>query len=41
VAAGQHFDVARWSSSDGTAYTLAVEGGVVRSTLPDGMAYTK
>ncbi len=41
IGAGQHFDVGRWSSSDGTAYTLAVEGGVVRSTLPDGMAYTK
>jgi cyanophycinase len=41
LGAGQHFDVARWNSSEGTAYTLAVEGGVVRSTLPDGMAYTK
>jgi cyanophycinase len=41
LGAGQHFDVARWSSSEGTAYTLAVEGGVVRSTLPDGQVYTK
>jgi cyanophycinase len=41
IGAGQHFDVGRWISSDGTAYTLAVEGGVVRSTLPDGMPYTK
>jgi cyanophycinase len=41
LRAGQHFDVGRWSSSEGTAYTLAVEGGVVRSTLPGGSAYTK
>ncbi len=41
LGAGQHFDVGRWSSSEGTAYTLVVEGGVVRSTLPDGSAYTK
>ena len=41
LAAGQHFDVGRWNSSEGTAYTLSVEGGVVRSTLPDGSAYTK
>jgi cyanophycinase len=41
LGAGQHFDVGRWSSSEGTAYTLAVESGVVRSTLPDGSPYTK
>jgi cyanophycinase-like exopeptidase len=41
LTAGEHFDVGRWSSSDGTVYTLAVEKGVVRSSLPDGGAYTK
>jgi cyanophycinase len=41
LSAGQHFDVGRWSSSEGTSYTLAVERGVVRSTLPDGSPYTK
>jgi cyanophycinase len=40
LAAGQHFDVGHWSSTDGTAYTLRVEKGVVRSSLPDGGAYT-
>jgi len=34
LVAGQHFDVGRWRSSDGIAYTLGVENGVVRSSLP-------
>jgi len=41
LAAGEHFDVVRWSSSEGTAYTLGVEKGVVRSSLAEGGAYVK
>jgi cyanophycinase len=41
LAAGQRFEVAHWGSNEGTAYTLSVEGGVVRSSLPDGAIYTK
>jgi cyanophycinase len=41
LAAGQRFDVAHWGSNEGTSYTLSVEGGVVRSSLPDGVIYTK
>jgi len=41
LSAGQHFDVGRWSSSEGTAYTLGVEKGVVESSLPGGGAYMK
>jgi cyanophycinase len=41
LAAGQHFDVANWSTNEGTAYTLSVEAGVIQSTLPDGAVYTQ
>ncbi|HST09945.1 MAG TPA: cyanophycinase [Terriglobales bacterium] len=41
LAAGEHFDVAHWGSTEGTSYTLSVEGGVVKSSLPDGAIYTK
>jgi cyanophycinase len=41
LSAGQRFNVADWSSKDGVAYTLSVEGGVIKSSLPDGSIYTK
>jgi cyanophycinase len=41
LAAGQRFDVAHWSTSEGTSYTLSVESGVIKSTLPDGAIYSK
>lgn len=39
LAAGEHFDVARWSTTDGTSYTLSVEAGVIKSTLAGGAIY--
>ncbi len=33
------FDVKRWRGEGGTAYTLSVEDGAVRSTQPGGAAY--
>jgi cyanophycinase len=41
LAAGQHFDVANWSTTDGTEYRLNVEAGTIKSTLPDNAIYTK
>jgi cyanophycinase len=41
LAAGQRLDVARWSSNDGISYTLSVEAGVIKSSLPGGSIYTK
>ncbi len=41
LAAGQRFDVAHWEGDQGTPYTLSVEGGVVKSSLPDGAIYVK
>ena len=41
LAAGQRFDVALWRSNDGVSYTLSVEAGVVKSSLPDGSIYMK
>jgi len=40
LRAGERFDVRQWSSSDGAAYTLSVESGIIHSTLPDGAVYT-
>jgi cyanophycinase len=39
--ADQQFDVRRWSSTQGTTYSLSVESGAIRSTLPGGAVYTK
>jgi cyanophycinase len=39
LAAGQHFDVAHWTTSEGTAYQLSVESGVIHSTQPGGGVY--
>lgn len=41
LAAGQRLNVARWESNEGISYTLSVEGGVVKSSLPGGSTYTK
>jgi len=41
LAAGQRFDIAHWAGTEGTPYTLSAEGGVVKSSLPDGSIYTK
>ncbi len=41
LTAGQRFDVGRWSSNEGTAYTLSVEDGVIKSSLADGGTYAK
>jgi len=41
LAAGQRFDVGKWTTNEGTAYTLSVEEGVIKSSLPDGQIYTK
>jgi len=40
LKAGEHFNVKLWSTPDGTPYTLSVESGVVKSTLPGGTVYT-
>ncbi|MGA2965417.1 MAG: cyanophycinase [Terriglobales bacterium] len=37
----ERFNVVRWSSDEGTSYTLSVEAGVIHSTLPEGALYTK
>ena len=39
--AGEHFDVKQWSSAGGTTYTLSVESGVIKSTLPGGSVYLR
>ena len=39
LRAGEHFDVKGWSTTQGTAYSLAVESGVIKSTLPGGSPY--
>jgi cyanophycinase len=39
LRAGEHFDVKQWSSAGGNAYTLSVESGVIKSTLPGGSPY--
>jgi cyanophycinase len=39
LSAGQHFDVAHWSASEGTSYELSVEAGVIRSTQTGGGVY--
>jgi cyanophycinase len=41
LAAGEHFDVAHWSTTEGTSYTLSVESGVIKSTLAGGAIYTQ
>jgi cyanophycinase len=41
LAAGEHFDVAHWSTTGGTSYSRSVESGVLRSTLPGGAIYTQ
>jgi cyanophycinase len=41
LAAGERFDVAHWSTTGGTSYTLSVESGVIKSTLPGGAIYTQ
>jgi cyanophycinase len=38
---GQRFNVAKWSSGEGVGYTLSVEAGAIRSSLPDGAIYSK
>jgi cyanophycinase-like exopeptidase len=37
--ADERFDVGQWASTEGTAYTLSVESGVIHSTLPAGAVY--
>ncbi len=37
--AGEHFNVKQWSTAGGTSYTLFVESGVIKSTLPGGSPY--
>jgi cyanophycinase len=39
--AGEHFDVKQWSGAGGTTYTLSVESGVIKSTLPGGSVYLR
>ena len=41
LSPGEHFDVAHWSTAEGTAYTLSVESGVIHSTLPGGSVYAQ
>jgi cyanophycinase len=40
LRADEQFNVLQWSSNQGTSYTLSVEAGTIRSTLPDGAVYT-
>lgn len=37
--AGNTFDLANWTGSGGTAYTISVEAGVLRSSQPGGRIY--
>lgn len=39
IGANGKFDVKNWRGEGGTAYTLAVEEGVIRSTQPGGAVY--
>jgi cyanophycinase len=39
VAAGGHFDLSSWSGQGGTAYSLSVEQGKIKSTQPGGGIY--
>lgn len=39
--AGEKFNLRRWSSSQGIVYSLSVESGVIRSTLPNGAVYVQ
>jgi len=39
VAAGSTFDVADWSGTAGTTYTVSAEAGVLTSTQPGGSPY--
>jgi cyanophycinase-like exopeptidase len=39
VSAGGSFDVAGWSGTDGTTYTVTAEAGVLSSSQPGGSAY--
>jgi cyanophycinase len=41
LRAEERFNVSRWSSDQGVAFTLSVESGVIHSTLPGGAIYTK
>ena len=41
LRAGEQFNMKQWSSSQGGAYVLSVEAGVIHSTLPDGAVYWK
>jgi cyanophycinase len=41
LRAGEIFNVRDWSSTNGTIYTLSVEGGVIHSTLANRAIYTK
>lgn len=41
LRAGERFNVREWSSSEGSAYFLSVESGVIHSTLPNGAVYVK
>ena len=39
VSAGESFNVAGWSGSEGTSYTVTAEAGVLSSSQPDGSVY--
>ena len=39
IGASGKFDVKSWRGEGGTAYTLSVEEGVIRSTQPGGVIY--
>jgi len=39
VAAGGHFDVAHWTGTEGTTYSLSVLEGVIHSTAPGDAIY--
>ncbi len=39
IAKGGHFDVSRCSGTGGTAYSLSVENGVIKSTQDNGAVY--
>ncbi|MGB9405653.1 MAG: cyanophycinase [Candidatus Acidiferrales bacterium] len=40
LRADERFNLLQWSSREGISYTLSVESGIIRSTLPDGAVYT-
>jgi cyanophycinase len=39
VEPGEHFDVAQWQGTEGAAYSLSVEKGVIRSSASGGTVY--